>query len=124
MFCIAAIGMMAVMISCGDNRSGNRKPSTRKSDSSQVVIPQDVDPGFSIGEDGELQGAPLDIIGIPMSVVYSVTKKSWNLSFRINSKNGLHRSVEIDSATASNIINDRTIVAVRVYGQEVTLLRE
>lgn len=120
---IAAVGMMAVM-SCGGSGSGKRQPSPRKNDSTKAVIPspkQDVDPGFSIGDK---QGKPIEIIGVPMSVAYAISLRSWNLSLKVNSRDGLAYGVEIDSATANTIINDHSIVAVKVTGKKVILLRE
>ncbi|MFA7191947.1 MAG: hypothetical protein WC089_01450 [Candidatus Paceibacterota bacterium] len=128
-FYIAAVGMMAVMMSCGGESMSGKKlkeweaAEKAKKDSISLEPQKDIDPGFSIGEDGELQGTPIEIIGIPMSVSYAIPLNSWNLSLKINSKDGLAYNLEVDSATASSIINDSTIVAVRVIGKEVTLLR-
>lgn len=124
---IAAVGLMAVM-SCGGESMSGKKLREReaaekaKKDSSHFEPQKEIDPGYSIGDDDTLQKR--DIIVIPMSVSYSLPTRSWNLAFRINFKSGIAGNVKIDSTTASNIVNDHTIVAVRVYGQEVTLLRE
>ncbi|MBP9715968.1 MAG: hypothetical protein KBD48_02150 [Candidatus Pacebacteria bacterium] len=122
------MGIMAVMSCNGCSKSGKRLEERKaaemaKKDSIKLEPKKDIDPGFSIGDNGELQGKPIEIIGIPMSVSYAVSLKTWNVSLRVHSKDGLAHSLEVDSATASSIINDSTIVAVRVIGKEVTLLR-
>ncbi len=67
--------------------------------------------------------SPLDtIIGVPMSVSYAIPQKSWNLSLDVSDKNGYAYNVEIDSATAMQILQDKSGAKVKIIPQRIVLL--
>ncbi len=106
-----ALICVLIIISCG-SKSGQRvqKPEKEKIEEPQPVL-----------EDDPSQQT---IIGIPMSVCYSLDLNSWNLSLDAKSENGYAYNIEIDSLMAVKIIQDKSIVAVRVEGGKITLLKE
>jgi hypothetical protein len=68
-----------------------------------------------------IEESPLAIIGAPKSICQDIRRGTWELS--VDRVVGIIR-IDVDSATALQIITDKTIVAVKVEGQKITLLRQ
>jgi len=108
-----AVLISVILFSC-ESRSGKRVRQIAKEEVEQVQVqPQKI----------IVNPEEQTIIGIPMSVSHAIELNSWNLSLDANSENGYAYNIEIDSLTAMKIIQDKSIVAVKVKGKSITLLR-
>lgn len=105
---IILIGIITI-ISCG-SKSGHKVEQTelKKSEPQEITI----------------NPSEEEIIGTPMSVAYAIPLNSWNLSLDVKSKDGYAYNIEIDSTTAMKILKDKSIVAVKIKGKDITLLKK